>query len=224
MKLFMEKSATSRVMTGVIGLAMAVSLASCSNEAEEAPDIVVTPDTPQPEQPAQTEYIPASADGPAQNVPEPTLPAIATEETEEGAESALEFFWQAIDFARMTGDTQPLQLVSHETCELCVAYMDRWSLIYEQDDWAHLHGEIELNLIATNRHFDEVHEEEWVEIVFDLREPAADMYINGNLDEKSSSEEENVARWIADLSFDGSSQRWFLEWAGVEENDQGPEA
>src|SRR5690625_7537990 len=68
-------------------------LAGCSSEADEGPELEETTDASSPE---STEHIPASADGPAQNVPEPRLPAVDTENKEEGDRATIELFCCAL--------------------------------------------------------------------------------------------------------------------------------
>jgi len=187
-------------------------LAGCSSEADEGPELEETTDASSPE---STEHIPASADGPAQNVPEPRLPAVATENTEEGARATIEFFWRAIDHARLTGDTELLALVSHDSCEFCQDHIVGWQERYSEGNWAVLQGEIEIAIDDTLTHFDEVQEEEWVEISFELTEPAAELYVDGERDDAETLQDASTAKWVADLSFDGSAQRWNIEWLGI---------
>ncbi len=63
--------------------------------------------------------VPASSEGPAQNWPAPQIPEEIYEPTEEGAQAALEYWWETWDYARVSGDTEPLRKVSHETCGWC---------------------------------------------------------------------------------------------------------
>lgn len=210
-----KQSVQKRILVSLTALTLTAVLAGCSNDDEADLDTTETPDV-------ETEYIPASADGPAQNVPEPKLPAVATENTEEGAEATLEYFWEAVDYARLTGETAPLALVSHESCEFCDMYIEGWQDRYNNGDWAVIQEPIELELIDANTHFDESQQDEWVEIFFNLREPAAELYVGGMKDTDETIAQDNTAPWIADLSYDGTSQRWTVEWAGHDEGD-GPE-
>ncbi|WP_341805156.1 DUF6318 family protein [Nesterenkonia salmonea] len=70
-------------------------VASCGEEVK---------DTPEP--------IPASAAGPAQNWPEPEISEEIYEETEEGAEALLHYWWEVLNHARITGDTDLIEQFS----------------------------------------------------------------------------------------------------------------
>lgn len=214
MKSSSKKSAIKWLLGGFTAFTLTISLAGCSQTAEESPELEKTTDASLAE---TADYVPASADGPAQNVPEPRMPAIATEDSEDGAEAALRHFWAAVDYARLTGDADPLELVSHEMCALCTEYMGGWSKRYADGDWAALHGKIKVDISHSKVHREEDSTGQWIEIYFELTEPSADLYINGERDAAESFEERSSAKWIADLSFDASSERWLVEWAGLEE-------
>ena len=64
-------------------------------------------------------YVPASAEGPARNVPKPEMPAVMKEETQEGAEAAVEYFWEAAYYLQQTGDSEYQESVSSPTCKFC---------------------------------------------------------------------------------------------------------
>lgn len=216
MSFLTKHSVQNRIVVGFAALTITVGLAGCSNDAEaNSEDSTDTTDV-------ETEYIPASADGPAQNVPEPNLPAVATENTEEGAEATLQYFWEAIDYARLTGETDPLSMVSHESCELCSTYIEGWQERYQEGDWAVIHDPIHIDSLATTTNFDESRQDEWVAISYDITQPAADLYVAGEKQADESVERDLEATWIADLSYNGTSQRWLIEWTG-QQDDGGAE-
>lgn len=82
------------------------------------------------------EYVPASSEGPAQNVPVPEMPAAAQEQTQEGLEAALEYWWEAEAHLKATGNKSPMEKASAEECALCNNLMARWSEIYKLGGWA----------------------------------------------------------------------------------------
>lgn len=224
MKSFSKKPVHARTLTFLTASLLLVSLTGCSDTDDASPDLEETTDATASEAPESSntpetsntsEYVPASEEGPAQNVPEPRLPTVATEESADGAQAVLEYFWAAVDYARLTGNTEPLAFVSHDSCELCAEHIQGWTARYEDGDWAVLHGEIEVEVTNVETHFDEVNNDEWSEIAFELSEPAADLYVAGKRDKEESLIEENRATWLADLSFDGSAQRWHVEWLGL---------
>ena len=208
----LKQSVQSRIVAVLAALSLAAVLTGCSND--EDAELEETVDASEA---GTAEYIPASADGPAQNVPEPKLPAVATENTEEGAEATLKYFWEAIDYARLTGETDPIALVSHDVCEFCDEYMDGWATRYHAGDWAVLHGEVDIEILTIENLIDEQNQDEWTAISYELSEPAADLYVEGAKDSDESFDEVSTADWIADLSYDGTAQRWLVEWSGKAE-------
>lgn len=207
-----KQSVQKRILVSLTALTLTAVLAGCSSDNEADLDTTETPDV-------ETEYIPASADGPAQNVPEPKLPAVATENTEEGAEATLEYFWEAVDYARLTGETDPLDLVSHESCEFCDMYIEGWQDRYNNGDWAVIGEPIEIDRLESNTIFDEAQQDEWVAIAYVITQPTAELYVGGEKDVEESVEQNSSENWIADLSYDGTSQRWSVEWTGQDEDD-----
>lgn len=207
-----KQSVQKRILVSLTALTLTAVLAGCSSDDEADLDTTETPDV-------ETEYIPASADGPAQNVPEPKLPAVATENTEEGAEATLEYFWEAVDYARLTGETDPLALVSYESCEFCDAYIEGWQDRYNNGDWAVIGEPIEIDRLESNTIFDEAQQDEWVAIAYVITQPTAELYVDGEKDVEESVEQNSSENWIADLSYDGTSQRWSVEWTGQDEDD-----
>ncbi|MCY1157255.1 MAG: hypothetical protein MOP51_275, partial [Citricoccus sp.] len=81
------------------------------------------------------EFIPASSEGPAQNVPVPEMPAAAKEQTQEGLEAALEYWWETDYYLKLTGDAAPMESVSTADCVLCEDLLKRWPELYELGGW-----------------------------------------------------------------------------------------
>lgn len=210
-----KKSVRNGNLTLFISLVMVLALTGCSNTEDESPELDETTDASLSE---PTEYIPASEDGPAQNVPEPQLPAGVAENSEGGAQAALDYFWSAIDYARLTGDTTPLASVSHPECKFCTDHIEGWESRYADGDWAILHGDISIEVQVIETHVDEFLGDEWLEVSFQLVEPAAELFVDGIRDEEESLNEPSEAEWLADMSFDASAQRWNIEWMGLQED------
>ena len=140
---------------GTLSVALALALTACGGQSEPAESSTTSPSSAKPavETSASTsetagvssspaaktsgsgEYVPASADGPAQNVPKPEMPAAMKEETKEGAEAAIRYFWEATYFLQQTGEPQPLQEVSGKTCKFCEQYKQSMTGLYENDGW-----------------------------------------------------------------------------------------
>src|SRR5699024_6965910 len=210
-----KQPASARIFACLAALSITVCLAGCTND-----DDVQLDDTTDASEVDPTEYIPASAEGPAQNVPEPNLPAVATENTEEGAKATLEYFWEAVAFARLAGDTSHLALVSDDYCEFCAGLMSGWSEVYEKGGWAHIETEMTLDDVVNEAPEGETEYSDdagKMSFSFQLTEPAAAFYEEGKLLEDQSFETESTADWWVDRAYDATSQRWNISWMGLEE-------
>src|SRR5699024_10447180 len=163
-----NQSVLSRIFAGLTALSLTVILTGCSNDDDA--ELGETVDASEAD---SAEYIPASADRPAQNVPEPNIPAVATENTEERAEASLNYFREPSEYVRLPGATDPIALVSDESCEVSVGLMDGRGDVYEQDAWAGIHAEM---LVASPEMStgEEERNSSTVNISFELTEPAAD--------------------------------------------------
>ncbi|MDN5705052.1 MAG: hypothetical protein L0G71_06900, partial [Yaniella sp.] len=64
----------------------------------------------------------------------------------------------------------------------------------------------------TDTHLDD-EQREWTAISFRITQPAAALYVDDEKDVEESVEA-NSAAWIADLSYNGTTQRWLVEWTG----------
>lgn len=133
--------------------ALVLLLAGCSGGGDEepsssapaseasstsSPDVVSgSPSDSTAPSPAETgSYEPATAEGPAKNVPVPEMPEAVKEPTEEGLEATLEYWWEAEFYAKSTGDIAPLAAVSAEDCRSCAAVMEDWEWVYGEGGWA----------------------------------------------------------------------------------------
>lgn len=208
-----KQSVPNRIFASLAALTFTAFLAGCSND-DDAAELDETIDASEVE---STEYIPASADGPAQNVPEPKLPAVATENTEEGAEATLKYFWEAIDYARLTGETEQLQLVSSDNCEFCTGFFEDWSTAYEAGQWAVSHGNVEDEVTEVWLGHDEDQNVPTADVMFSVSDPAVDLYNSGGDLEQASESSTEATEWFAILLYDATAQRWEIDWIGLEE-------
>lgn len=87
--------------------------------------------TPTPTQP----YKPASASGPAENVPVPVLPAVAKTQTKEGLEAFTRYWFQVLSYAYETGDIKPLKSVSDPGCVFCNGLIKNVSNAWSEGQW-----------------------------------------------------------------------------------------
>lgn len=64
-------------------------------------------------------YQPASASGPAENVPLPGIPSAAKERTADGAVAFAEYYFDLINFAIETNDSAPIKKYTLRECYVC---------------------------------------------------------------------------------------------------------
>lgn len=82
------------------------------------------------------EYVEASADGPAQNVPKPEKPALADEGSYEGAQAFLDYLADTRAYAWQTGDTSLIREITAEECESCTEEYNDIEEVYDSGGWA----------------------------------------------------------------------------------------
>ena len=82
------------------------------------------------------EFVPASADGPAQNVPVPVMPEAMKENTDEGAKAAVEYWWETVSYLQLTGEETPFARVSGEGCAFCAQYRTSVAIAHEEGGWS----------------------------------------------------------------------------------------
>ena len=215
MKSLRKKSVHSRKLTYLTAFTMVLALAGCSNTDDESPDLEETSDASVSD---PVEYIPASEDGPAENVPEPRLPATATELSEDGAKASVRYFWKAEEYARLSGDTEFLKLISAETCEFCEESIEGWRASYDEGVWAALHDPLEIEMTDVLVGDPESENESIGYVFFELHEPATSFYDDNGERHDESFEKPDVTDWIASLKYDGTAQKWEIDWIGLEES------
>jgi hypothetical protein len=88
-------------------IALTIALSACSNTDDTAP-----PPTPTPSPAATTT---ATAPTP------PVMPRAARAHTEAGAKAFVEYFWDVVNYAQATGDTNQLADLSADGCTGCDA-------------------------------------------------------------------------------------------------------
>lgn len=151
------------------------SLAAAEEGEDELPSengAEQSDETPQ-EDPEPTP-VPASSEGPAQNWPAPEPPEEIFTPTEEGAEALLQYWFDARHYARITGDTKPLEEVSHEDCELCRAELELVNEVFANSGWyvgdedsiLNSYMRMESEALATG--------------LFSLKESEFESYVDGN--------------------------------------------
>ncbi|WP_417364211.1 DUF6318 family protein [Glutamicibacter arilaitensis] len=64
-------------------------------------------------------YKAASADGPAENVIVPKIPAVAKEKSQEGASAFAKYYFDLVNYTIETNDVEPLTEVTSKDCIVC---------------------------------------------------------------------------------------------------------
>ncbi|WAP51276.1 DUF6318 family protein [Arthrobacter sp. ATA002] len=80
-------------------------------------------------------YKPATAEGPAENVPLPVMPELAKQESKEGLEAFAEYWYSLINYGYETGDVGPVRTVSSSPCSVCDVYYSTVGLGFKNEDW-----------------------------------------------------------------------------------------
>ena len=80
-------------------------------------------------------YKPATAEGPAENVPTPVLPEKAKEFSKAGLLASAEHWYMVLGFAYETGDVDPLTSVTDPSCKTCAAAKESIVSWYGTGGW-----------------------------------------------------------------------------------------
>lgn len=80
-------------------------------------------------------YKAATADGPAQNVPFPVLPAKAKEFSKEGLLAFAEYWYSTLGYAFETGDPGPMMEISEADCKTCPQISEPVGAWYKENGW-----------------------------------------------------------------------------------------
>lgn len=111
------------------------SAASAGVAADESVDGSPSPSSTSGSAGTSAEYVPASLDGPAQNVPKPVMPALAREESREGAQAFLDYWSDAMWYAYQTGDTSYARDITSVSCEVCADELSEVNRVYQGGQW-----------------------------------------------------------------------------------------
>ena len=115
----------ARLAASALLAAAALALTACGGDAEGQPDPTASPatsaaaETPTPTPAAKPSYKPASADGPAENVPLPKMPKEAKEKTKAGLEAFTRYWYDLLNYAYESGEIDPVRGTTSESCQRC---------------------------------------------------------------------------------------------------------
>ena len=119
-----------------------VVLSGCSGSDDPGADAAQSPSpsvsesvSPSPSPSPSATYKPASAEGPAENVPLPVMPEEAKVESKEGLIAFARYWYELVNYGYETGDVGPVKAVSGPDCTDCIRYLDVVDRGYRDDDW-----------------------------------------------------------------------------------------
>lgn len=150
-------------------------------------------------------YVPASAEGPAQNVPKPVMPAVMKEETQEGAEAAVKYFWETVYYMQQTGDAGPTRTASWEACAFCSHIISSMEAIYSNEGWftGTQSNVSSARLRPSSSGYNAT-------LIMNFSSGTGYMR-DGSTPEGGNVPESKGAPWVADLIYDDDLKSWFVE-------------
>jgi hypothetical protein len=118
----------------------ALGLTACGGDAEGEPGSSASPansavaaETATPS--ATPKYKPASADGPAENVPLPKMPSEASLKSQQGLEAFIPYWFETLSYAYESGDLRPLKELTGPQCFSCDEFAKVINAWHVQDGW-----------------------------------------------------------------------------------------
>lgn len=109
-----------RPVRGAVGLLTVLMLVACSSGAAEEPE--PTASAPETSEAATSEAATAT---PTESAPAPPeMPAEAREMTEAGADAFARYWFDVVEYAYATGNTEPLRVLAEPECEICNASIE----------------------------------------------------------------------------------------------------
>ena len=114
------------VSLAVAGSVVVLSGCSGSDAAQSQSETVSLSPSP------SATYKPASAEGPAENVPLPVMPEEAKVESKEGLIAFARYWYELANYGYETGDVEPLRAVSGPDCFACGSYYSTVDSGYQQ--------------------------------------------------------------------------------------------
>ncbi|UVJ39334.1 DUF6318 family protein [Arthrobacter sp. CJ23] len=132
--------ARTRVSALALAAAAALLLSGCQGGSTPANTGSTTASptssaTPTPSPTPTAAYKPADAKGKAQNVPVPVMPSLAKENTKEGLEAFVRYWYATYSYAMETGDLAPWISTTDTSTAIAAAYKKAIELNYVKGRW-----------------------------------------------------------------------------------------
>lgn len=152
----LRPSARSRVRLGVLACATAAMLLLTGCQGSGTPTNTGSTTPPPTETATATPtpapsavYKPADANGRAENVPVPEMPALAKENTKEGLEAFVKYYYAVKNYANETGDVTTLATLNGPDCAACSSLLEATSQSYIEGRWM-AGGKLEVPVIEVH--------------------------------------------------------------------------
>ncbi|MBO0895988.1 DUF6318 family protein [Arthrobacter sunyaminii] len=200
----MIRSAVAPLRLGALGIAAILVLSGCSGsggepDAEAAENSSSSPSSSESTSPTESAtlsatpaaYKPATAEGPAQNVPLPVMPEVAKEESKKGLIAFGEHWFDLVNYGYETGDAAPVREISAPDCEICESFYDDLEKGYVDDDW--IQGG-KINVLQTGTKFIQTPEGRY-QLLLSIRQdasanrgPNGKVYVEAPIDETTTAQ------------------------------------
>lgn len=129
---------------GTVAVVLALAFSGCSGDAEDG-DVVgagstSTSQSVESAAPSATEaedYVPATKAHPAQNVPQPSMPAEARKETDAGARAFMKYWVDSMNYFLQTGDSQYVDPLVSSDNDQYTEVLNNYKKSYEEGKWSY---------------------------------------------------------------------------------------
>ena len=150
------------------------------------------------------DYQPATKNGPAKNVPKPTMPDEMKKNTPEGAEAAVQYWWDTVYYLEQTGDSSFVDIAAAEDCVYCDEYVAEVTDWYAQDGW--LSGaKTQVRKPFAMETMPEM------QVMYLLDNEESQSWKSGGISSDEFSEDKNVDEtWRADMVYDSNEGHWVI--------------
>ncbi|MFB2572743.1 DUF6318 family protein [Micrococcus sp. IITD107] len=154
---------------------------------------------------------PATSTSAAKNIPAPEMPDAMKKNDQAGLEAALEYWYEAFHYLKLTGDAEPLMAVSAEDCGFCHELIGDWTTVYDVGGWAVVEQNgITIDVAALNG------ETRGTYLYRDQQAPVHVYQPDGTKAERASTDNDDVVYWSASASFDEGDSHWKIESLSTE--------
>ena len=198
------RSTVPAARLGVLGLAAILVLGGCSASAGETSGAAESAAPSATPTPTSAAYRPATAEGPAENVPLPVMPDLAKEESKEGLEAFGDYWFSLINYGYETGDATPVREISAPECSICQSFYSDLEEGYVNDDW--IQGG-KLSVLSSGTEFVKTSKGRYQLLLSVIQEAGANRGPNGKVYAEGPADEASTAQ-IMEATYD--SGRWIV--------------